>query len=180
LQQELYKREGGFVRNNDTGVESRIGGTPMDPKTLKMLENIGMVKKGNLNKMDAPALAKATTAINAPLRQPAPQAIQLGNGLGSYGGSTAPRAGRLESPIIYNGQEEGNGPKVYHVGAPSNGGFFENLSRQSNAIRQNKERIAADRFERKQKLAEDLARSEMAYRQKRTDMYDDIAIAGIR
>ncbi len=157
LQQELYRREGGFVTNNGTGASRHIGGQPIDPAKIKMLENIGMVKKGNMNKMNAPALSQAASATKNPI---------------------APSV-RLSSPIIYNGQEEGTGPKHIRVGAPSKGGFFESLALQSSAIRKNKERIASDKFDRKQALAEDLGRSEMAYRQKRTDMYDDIAMAGI-
>lgn len=171
LQRELYNREGGFIKNNDTGVEKRIGGAPIDPKTIKILENIGMVKKGNMNKMDAPALSKSASIANKPIAQT--KAIQLGNGLGSYGGSTVPISRRLDSPIIYNGQEEGEGPKHIRVGAPSGGGFFESLGNYSNAVRQNKERRSDERFNRKQDLAEKEGAADIRFKNLQGDWYSE-------
>lgn len=167
LQQEIYKRQGGFVTNNGTGESSYTGGNPIDPKTRKMLENIGMVKapmsKREIEQRKSDAfIANYQTLLND---------------------GRSPQEAEIMANNIRNGKAIDTGvnlgPQVQTVAAPSHGGFFESLGRLSGAIREDNQRRSDERFNRKQSLEEDLARSEMAYRQKRTNLYDDIQIAGI-
>ena len=181
LMRELESREIKNGINSVTGSEgSRYFSNKKIPAdTLKRLENIGLVTKGNMNpspqkqqtnQRTPPRPVRSDTPRNYPESYPLEKIKLLESVMSGGGRSTRPDY-TLDSPLEFNRITDST--RSVGGGSPSSSGFFESLGRFSSAVRANKEARSDYRFNRKQNREDKIATADINQKNKTASWYDD-------
>jgi len=161
LENEFAKRDSQFIQSGDN--YRSVGGSAIDPEKLKMLKNAGLVT--GIKSSDDIAQGQHEAWMHN-------YKMLLDEG-------RSPEDAKAMADNRRGGRSLGAGvdlgPKVTHVGAPSRGGFFENLGRYSAMSGANKRARADEQFDRKQSLAEASGQAAIDLKTKQADWYDEEA-----